>query len=184
MKHLKGFTLIDLMLALGIAAILFNIALPSFAEQLKTTQVDAEVEKLHSLLQLAKNSAVSHAQMVTVCPSSNGKACEQDWSKGYMAFVDENSDRQLNQNDRLLRQEQLDDGKISLAWKAFGVRSSLQWAETGITNHQNGSFYFCYPNQARLSRGLYVTKSGRLRQSQDSDQDGLHESAAGDQIPC
>ena len=101
-----------------------------------------------------------------------------------MSFIDKNGDRQYNNDDTLLYQFYSEDEKSTLTWRAFGHRKSLQWLETGITNHQNGSFEFCYAGKADKARGLFLTKAGRIRFSKDSNGDNIHENSTGKPISC
>ncbi len=183
-SHQSAFTLIELIITLAIIAILANISFPSFNNLIDRTKISAEVNALSGLLRSTRNTAINHSEKVTICPSGNGLICTKEWSQGYMAFIDFNGDRQFNQNDQLLQQHKIENKKISLRWRAFGIRNSLQWHQTGITNHQNGSFEYCYADEPKLARGLFITKAGRVRLSKDTNGDDIHENARGDNIGC
>lgn len=183
-KKLSGFTLIELMFTLGVIGILLNVALPSFNEHIDKSKITAEVKRLKGILQLSRKTAITNSNMVTICPRSEAGDCGKNWSDGYITFIDKDQDRQLSTADSLLHQHTIENEKISLRWRAFGVRSSLQWHQTGITNHQNGSFEFCYKDKPEFARGLFITKAGRIRQSKDSNGDNIHENASGNNISC
>jgi type IV fimbrial biogenesis protein FimT len=180
----KAFTLIELLITISIISILFGIALPSFDEFLDHRKVSANVQRLVQTLQLSRLKAVTENQKVTLCPASGSAACSLNWSSGYISFIDLDGDRQYNNNDRLLYQWFSTDTKLTLRWRAFGTRRSLQWLGTGITNHQNGSFEFCYNDKAENARGLFLTKAGRVRASKDTDGDNIHENSTGKPIDC
>lgn len=183
-KNQFAFTLLELLITLAIIAILANIGVPSFTKLIQHNKVTAEVNQLNGMLQSARNTAITQHKLVTVCPTNNGQSCQKDWSLGYMVFIDNNGDRQYNQDEQLVSQHIIKDKNISLRWRAFGRRTSLQWHQTGITNHQNGSFEFCYKEEPELSRGLFITKAGRIRLSKDKDGDGIHENARDTNIKC
>jgi len=180
----NGFTLIELLISISIIAITLNLAIPSFAEIMDRSKVSANIQRLTQTLQSSRLKAISTNNKVTVCPIGNSPVCSNDWSAGYMSFVDYNGDRKYNENDELLSLYYSEDEKFSLNWKAFGYKNSLQWTGTGITNHQNGSFELCYDNKANKSRALFLTKAGRIRQSDDSDGDDIHENSTGGPINC
>ncbi len=179
-----GFTLIELFFVLGLIGLFLTTALPSLEQLVQRSRITAEVTHLRGLLQSARKVAITHSKYVTICPTEDGQNCSKNWSPGYMGFIDSNKDRRYNDGDDLLFQHKLVNQNIKLRWRAFGVRSSLQWHFTGITNHQNGSFEYCYQNEPMLSRGLFVSKAGRIRPSRDTNGDGIHENARGKNIQC
>lgn len=179
-----GFTLIDLMMTIAIMSILFGTALPAFDEFLNKQKVVSESFELRGVLQKARATAITNRVKVTICPTNNQTNCGNDWSDGYMVFIDENGDRHLNETDSLISYNQIQSDKISLRWKAFGHQHSMQWHETGITNHQNGSFEFCFTGKPKLSRALIITKAGRIRASKDENGDEIHENSQGINIAC
>ncbi|MDQ7050585.1 MAG: GspH/FimT family protein [Enterobacterales bacterium] len=179
-----AFTLIELLISLSIIIILAAIAIPSFDRLVERKSIQAHVENVVKTLSAARLTAVSLNQKVTLCPTDSNNNCSKNWSQGFIAFVDHNGDRQLNDKDEVLINHQFSDRKLTLKWRAFGYKRSLQWLETGITNHQNGTFEFCYGKDPTNGRGIFITKAGRVRYSKDSDGDGIHENATGKPIVC
>ena len=180
----QGFTLIELLFALGIAAILLNIGLPSFQTLLENSKMTAEINQLRGTLQLARESAITQNKKVTICPSEDGLTCSTNWSDGYISFIDDNSDRKNNGSDELIVQYKNTDSDLILRWRAFGVKSSFQWHQTGITNYQNGTFEYCNQKNPELARALFISKSGNIRVSKDTNGDGIHENTSGKNISC
>ena len=180
----KGFTLIDLLFALAILAILMNIGFPAFDDFIKRSKMKTESSALYSVLQASRIVAIENNQKVTVCPSQTGEACSSDWSSGYIAFIDTDGNRRIDNSETVLFQKLIQSEEISLRWRAFGLRSSLQWLASGITNHQNGFFELCFQGEPTLARALIISKSGRIRRSADSDGNQIHENAQDDDIVC
>lgn len=183
-KKQQGITLIELILALAIVSILLGSGLPSLNSFIEKSRIVSQVNYLHSILQQGKSVAVTDRKFVTLCPSDDGKTCSKDWSDGYILFLDKNRDRKLDLDETLLSQHSIEHEEISLRWAAFGIKSSLQWHQTGITNHQNGYFEFCYKDRPKLSRALILSKSGRIRHSTDTNGNEIHEDASGDDLAC
>lgn len=54
----RGFTLVELMVTIAVAAILITVAVPSFQEIIKRNQVVAQNNELIALIHLARNEAI------------------------------------------------------------------------------------------------------------------------------
>ena len=183
-KKNSGFTFIELIITLAIISILFGSALPDFSDFLDRRKIEAASMQLRNVLQLARKSAVTENQRVTVCPTNDSVSCSDNWSHGYVAFVDLNQDRELDSDEVVLYQNKISDPEMKVRWRAFGRQDSMQWHETGITNHQNGSFELCLRQKPEMARALIIAKAGRIRSSIDSDGNGIHENSRGDSLDC
>ena len=150
---------------------------------LEDTKIKTQVDDLAKVLRVSRTTAVNVNDKVTICPTDDNHKCISDWSAGYMSFIDKNGNRVLDADESILNIYTNKNDESNLSWKAFGHRKSIQWLETGITNHQNGTFYFCHED-ATKSRALIITKAGRIRYSKDSDGDSLHENASGEPLKC
>ena len=65
MPHQKGVTLIELMIALVILAVLMAIAFPNFSAWIQSTQIRNAAESIQNGLQIARNEAVRRNTQVT-----------------------------------------------------------------------------------------------------------------------
>ncbi|MCI2283147.1 prepilin-type N-terminal cleavage/methylation domain-containing protein [Colwellia sp. MSW7] len=64
----QGFTLIEIMVAISIVAIMTTIALPSLNTFIVKMRVDNEISELQRLLLTARNLAINTGKNTTVCP--------------------------------------------------------------------------------------------------------------------
>ncbi|MBD3635063.1 MAG: GspH/FimT family pseudopilin [Methylophaga sp.] len=180
----NGFTVIELMIVLSVLAIISATALPSFRSLLIEIEVDGQINKLVSTLQLARSEAVKHNQVVTICKSLDGQNCGGNWSDGWLMFVDNNADGHKNTAEIALTSAQLIDG-YTLSWSAFGSNNYIRFRQNGLTSSHNGSFILCPVNlDSRFARAVIISKTSRVRTSKDSDQDGVEENASGDPLSC
>lgn len=96
MNRQHGFTLIELMITLGVAAILLTVAVPSFNTTIKNNRLVTHANLLVSSIGLARSEAVKHGRTATVCVSSDQATCtaETNWELGWMVWVDLNTNNQ------------------------------------------------------------------------------------------
>lgn len=84
----RGFTLIELLITVAILAIVLAIASPSFSVLLKNNRAATLGEDLSGAIQLARAEAVKRVRYVSICASSDGATCSNDWSQGFIVVVD------------------------------------------------------------------------------------------------
>jgi len=93
----SGYTLFELVMVMGIVAILAAIALPSFKYVTASNRIATEVNQLLGDMRYARTEAVKDGLPVTVCASSNGTACSNadTWQLGWIIFADPNNNQTL-----------------------------------------------------------------------------------------
>lgn len=88
--RLRGFTLIELVVTLAVAAILLTLAAPSMADLLRANRLASANNGLVTALNVARAEALRRGASVTVCPSANQRSCvgSTDWATGWVVFED------------------------------------------------------------------------------------------------
>ena len=87
-QHTRGFTLIEMMIAISIAAILLAIAVPSFSHSQLNSQLRASANDLVASVNLARNEALKRNRQVTLCVSTDGASCTTgNWRQGWAVLV-------------------------------------------------------------------------------------------------
>lgn len=86
LKQVQGFTLIELMLTISVAAVLLTVGVPSFQEFIASNRLTSEVNGLSAFIQLARSEAIKSGRRVTLCASSDGTSCATTgyWEQGYL----------------------------------------------------------------------------------------------------
>ena len=89
MTNQRGFTLLELLLAIAILAIVTTAALPSFTQVIQNNRLSAQTNELVTAMQYARSEALKRADPVTVCASSSGTGCGGNWSEGWVVIANE-----------------------------------------------------------------------------------------------
>jgi type IV fimbrial biogenesis protein FimT len=86
MKVISGFSLVELMVVIMIAAVLMAIGVPSYRYVTNSNRISAEVNALLGDLQFARSEAIKEGGTVTVCPSSDQVTCIGNtvWNQGWI----------------------------------------------------------------------------------------------------
>jgi type IV fimbrial biogenesis protein FimT len=86
----RGFTLIEMLMTMAIAAILLTIGIPSFRYVTNSNRIAGELNGLLGDLQFARAEAIKEGRTVTVCVSNDGANCANftTWQSGWIVFSD------------------------------------------------------------------------------------------------
>ena len=104
-KHEHGFTLLELMTALAVAAVLLAVGVPQLRDLTIQQRIRGAAQDLHIDLASARNEAVTRATNVTVCPSSDLATCTNDgWVNGRLTFIDANGNGIIDAGELVIRQ--------------------------------------------------------------------------------
>jgi len=91
----QGFTLIELMVTISIAAILLGVAIPSFTSTITSNRLTTNANELVTALNLARSEAIKRGQQVTIRRKGTTSA---QWESGWDVFVDSDGSNAFNDN--------------------------------------------------------------------------------------
>ena len=160
--RLAGFTLMELLICVGILSISLLMSIPSMRNFLLNQHLRSEHSRLTMDLLYARSMAVNQGQRVVICPSSNATECLTDplWESGWMVFIDENNNRQYEAQEIRLR--------IAPTIKELSVRSQLRqqirFFPDGSATGSAATITLCGPRGAQFARATVISNSGRIRQ--------------------
>ena len=100
-----GFTLIELIITMVIAAIVVTIGVPSFRNTILNNTRVAQVNEFVGALNLARSEAAKSGLRATICRSADGATCATDttgvWENGWIVYVDRNQDSALSSGETI-----------------------------------------------------------------------------------
>ncbi|MDR3492721.1 MAG: GspH/FimT family pseudopilin [Gammaproteobacteria bacterium] len=167
LKKLKGFSLLELIVTISIATILFALMIPSQKIFIDKTAEQVSSSQLLRAMSLARSEASSRGRVVSLCKSSDQKTCTGNWEQGQIIFVDENQNGQVQDSSYVLFSfASIKSGKIF--WKSSLHKAYLQFLPTGFTNSQNGTFWFCEKDEKVPAWIIRVNRLGRARMINDA----------------
>jgi len=174
-----GFTLVELLVVVAVAAVLLAFAAPQFGAAARETRRTSAVNGLLGTLQLARSEAIKRSTRVVVCAHAAGAGdCGDDWSEGWIAFVDDgDSPGALEAGETILRSTaalapgltlttlaRLDGGSTTAPARLirFGPRGTHHW-------RGGGTFRFCSAGSEGRASGLNVALGGGARRARRDD---------------
>lgn len=83
-----GFTLIELMFGILVAAIVVTLGVPNMTQLIRSNQVVNQTNSVLGAVQLARAESVKRGSGMAVCGSSDQAACDGEWGQGWLVFLD------------------------------------------------------------------------------------------------
>lgn len=85
----QGFTLLELMFTIAVAAIILSVGVPGFMNFIQNNRAVTHTNDLVTALNLGRSEATRRGAPVLVCSSEDGASCSgaTDWSTGWIVRV-------------------------------------------------------------------------------------------------
>lgn len=167
----KGFSLIELFFSLMIISIVIIFSIMGLQEYQKKREIKLYAKALYHDLKWARIEAVLLNQPVKIMPNNN------QWCDGWLLFLDsknksENKNANYNFSENILKQ-QAGLSHCKIKFSSFPARQYFRFLPEGISDYQNGSYYFYSNTNASASTGInsgaellskvIVSQMGRVR---------------------
>ncbi|WP_371195804.1 GspH/FimT family pseudopilin [Glaciecola sp. SC05] len=179
-KRQRGVTLVEMLITLAIAAILLTLVAPNVQSILTKNKITAEINELSGLLQFARYTAIDEQTTAVVCPSTDFATCSNDWNAPKIVFIDDNDNNTRDGAERLLLTSQT----ISSTNKMTSSGNIIRFLDSGGAETAINMKLCPNSKDAKFGRALFVSLQGRTRISADSNNDGVHEDVAGNNLSC
>jgi type IV fimbrial biogenesis protein FimT len=160
-----GLTLIELLVAIAVLAIMVTWAIPGFQQFSARNEVTAEVMRIKTALAVARNTAVTRRTTIAICPrpSPDIEQCEfLDWTHP-VVVVDGQAPSGNLEDVELLKVLEGSGGPTVTFNRSYPIR----YQATGWARGHNGTFEIC----GRHGHGVKVIVSnmGRVRVGEEAD---------------
>lgn len=168
----RGFTLLELMTALTVLAVLLGLAVPSFREVSRNNRVTAAQNDLVTAFTYARSEALRLSQPVSVCASADAATCSGavSWATGWIAFVDSGATPGevdvADPEERVLQVWAPTNRDMRLT----GSAAYIQYGPTGITSPATAESFDVHANGCRGAhlRRVSLTAIGSLSSTTQS----------------
>jgi type IV fimbrial biogenesis protein FimT len=163
-KRSSGITLLELLIAMTLVAIILGAGAPSFREIALNARRAEQVNALLRGLHAARSTAILRAEPVVLCKTGGGSQCLTDaraWSDGWLMFANRDRDSPPH----------IDPGESVLAIQPPSERIVVRANRNAITYWPFAlagttvSFVFCDERGQGAARAIIVSQTGRPRVS-------------------
>lgn len=156
----RGFTLVELMVAVGIMAVLLTIGVSSFAEIGTSMKLTSASNTLLAHIHHARSEAIKRNSRVVLCKSTDGAACAQTggWEQGWIIFHDANNNALREGTETIIQREAALAGELLFTGNVNASRY-LSFAGSGATRMVGGGYQI-----GRLTLCRQSTEPGEARQ--------------------
>jgi type IV fimbrial biogenesis protein FimT len=151
LKLAAGFSIIELIIAIAILAILVALATPSFTSIINSNRLTASGNEFLATLQYARIEAIRRNARVVVCPSNNADSASPSCStsgtvSGWISFVDDGGtvaanarNGTLQAGERVLRVNAMPEGLELRASSNISASQRIIFRSDGLARGSAGA---------------------------------------------
>ena len=169
-----GFSIIELMTVLAIAAIFIVVAIPSFQSTIRSNRVSSQSNEMMTSFTLARSEAIRRNGRVSICaqdPTTSTPTCGTDWAGGTVVFADADGDGTMDTGETVIRFFDAPGDWITIAGTPSD-RDVITFNRRGLTTLATGETLAlqlspddeCVAGQP-LVRNFNLDATGRMRMS-------------------
>lgn len=171
-RRAKGFTLLELLFTITVAAVLLGIAAPSFRDMSIRNSLAASSNDVIASIAYARSEAIRQSTPVSICASNDGATCTGSWSDGWIIFVNSDGDEpaEVDAGETILKTYSGTANNYTIGAGA-NLSANITYRRDGSAAN-TGMLAFCHDGETVGARALIVTRL-RPRMARDSDGDRI-----------
>jgi len=167
-RRQHGFTVLDLVVAMGIAALLLAAGVPALRSLLTAQRLQAATASLQSGLLYARSEAIHLGVPALACPGLAAAGCAGDapWDQGWIVFTDGDGNGELDPGDTLLR---AGPPLAEVSATSSLARRRLRFLPDGSAPGSNATVLICSADGSGTPWQIRISNSGRIRSLKVAD---------------
>lgn len=157
-----GFTLLGLLVAIAIGAIVLTLGLPALQNMVARNRRVTSLDAMVNAVQTARSFAVSDGVPTTLCGSATGTSCDGQWSRGWIVVENRSgSTGSVGTGDPVVKRYPALQGHFTLSAHLGGI-GYLAYRPSGLSN-TGGYFTVCGPQGAAHAVSAIISPAGDVR---------------------
>lgn len=166
-RLVRGLTLLELLVAIFVVAILVSSAAPSFSKAIARQSLVGRANNLIGFIYMAREKA-SEGHPVMLCDLDLD--CTRFTDTRHLALVeDRNNNERLDSADEVFAELVLPE-TMRVSWRSFRNKPWLRFTQQARSYYQNGHFLLCHKG---MGIKVIITRVGRPRVEKGGVKDAL-----------
>lgn len=171
----QGFTIIELMIAIAVAAILVTMGVPALRAYMTNTQLVAQANGLLGAFNYARGQAVTENDLlgVRISPGAalnSGIPANSTWNDGWTVWrdkdndgvLDVDTDEDINEVLRVGEGSGSADISVTSLWSATNSEiGEIQYQASGMINARDTAVFRLCSSHSLVKREIRITRTGR-----------------------
>lgn len=166
----RGFTLIELMVTVAVAAVLLSLAAPSFTSFQRNSELTSFANSMVATVNATRSEAIKRGRYAMLVPNDNA-----NWSSGWRAFVDMDRTQAYNAADVLVFSREAPPAYLSITANGTAAASPpyIMFDASGYATSKGSGFSSLAFNVVRndvsgasvaaQTRRIIISNTGRAR---------------------
>lgn len=151
MNRHTGFTLVELMVTLAVAAILLTIGIPSFRDMIMNNRLVGQANEFAAAINLARSVSIKQQRNAYITSNAG-----TNWASGWTVWVDNDSD-DTQDADEILRVTQAFTGTTTFTSTG---KTQFRYSPTGLGDGAD-TLTLCDDRSDERGREIDVSAAGR-----------------------